>query len=93
MGIEGGEYPAVQTLLPFSPNPSSSPAVRFGLPEPASVEISIFNLSGRLVDEIHGDEYSSGFHDVLLGDLSPGIYFCRMISGDFEATQRFVVIE
>ena len=93
MGIEGGEDPAVLALLPFSPNPSSSPAVRFGLPEPASVELSVFDLSGRLVSENHGEEYSAGYHDVLLEDLSPGIYFCRMISGDFTATQRFVVIE
>ena len=80
-------------LLPFSPNPASAPAVRFGLLEPASVDISIFDLSGRLVSEIPGDEYSTGFHDVPLGDISPGIYFCRMISDDFMATQRFVVIE
>jgi len=93
MGIEGGENPAVLALLPFSPNPSSSPAVRFGLPEPASVELSVFDLSGRLVRENHGEEYSAGYHDVLLEDLSPGIYFCRMVSGDFTATQRFVVID
>ncbi len=80
-------------LLPFSPNPASSPAVRFSLPEPASVELSIFDLSGRLVSDIYGENYSTGYHDVLLEDLSPGLYFCRMISGDFQATQRFVVIE
>ena len=93
MGIEGGEDPAILALLPFSPNPSSLPAVRFSLPEPASVELSIFDLSGRLISEIHGDDYSPGYHDVLLGELSPGVYFCRMTSGDFSATQRFVVIE
>ncbi|MCK4506441.1 MAG: T9SS type A sorting domain-containing protein [Candidatus Aegiribacteria sp.] len=46
-----------------------------------------------MVSEIYEDEYSPGFHDVLHGELTPGIYFCRMISGDFTATQRFVVIE
>jgi hypothetical protein len=93
MGIEGGEDPAILALLPFSPNPSSLPAVRFSLPEPASVELAIFDLSGRLVSMINGEEYSPGYHDVLLGELSPGVYFCRMISDDFKATQRFVVIE
>jgi hypothetical protein len=93
MGIEGGEDSEILSLLPFAPNPGSAPAVRFGLPGPASVELSIFDLSGRLISEIHGDEYSPGYHDVLLDDLSPGIYFCRMISGDYKATQRFVVIE
>jgi len=81
-------------LLPITPNPViGSPGIRFGLPEPASVDISIFDLSGRLISEIHGDDYSPGYHDVLLGDLSPGVYFCRMVTGDFTATQRFVVIE
>jgi len=81
-------------LLPIAPNPVvGSPVIRFGLPEPASVEIAIFDLSGRLVSKTHGGEYTPGYHDVLLDDLSPGIYFCKMISGDFTATQRFVVIE
>ncbi len=93
MGIEGSEGPDILALLPFSPNPSSLPAVRFSLPEPASVELSIFDLSGRLIDEIHGDDYSPGYHDILLRDLSSGMYFCRMISGDYRGMQRFVVIE
>ena len=93
MGIEDGEDPAVLALLPFSPNPASAPVVNFSLPEPASVELSVFDLSGRQVSLVNKGDYSSGYHNVLLGDLSPGIYFCRMISGDFTATQRFVVIE
>lgn len=81
-------------LLPISPNPvTGSPIIRFGLFESASVELIVFDLLGRLVSEIHGDDYSPGFHEVLLGALSPGIYFCKMISEDFIATQRFVVIK
>ena len=86
--------PPVIALLPIAPNPvTGSPVIRFGLPEPASVHLSIFDLSGRFISEIPGDEYSPGYHDVLLEYLSPGVYFCRMISGDFTATQRFVVID
>ena len=86
--------PSGTELLSIVPNPTvDSPNIRFGLSERSSVDISIFDLSGHLVSEIHGDDYSMGFHDVLMENLSPGIYFCRMISGDFTATQRFVVIE
>jgi len=67
--------------------------IRFGLHEPALVDIVVFDLTGRLVSDVHGDEYSGGYHDVLIDDLSPGIYFCRMVAGEFMATQRFVVIE
>ena len=86
--------PAGVELLPIAPNPSAgSPVIRFGLPETVFVNIVIFDLAGRIVSEIHRDEYSPGFHDVMPGNLSPGIYFCMMSSEDFTATQRFVVIE
>ncbi len=94
IGNMSEQVPMVTNLFPILPNPSSgSPIIRFALPETANVDIYVFDFSGRLVSEIHGDEYSIGFHEVLLGDFSPGIYFCRMISGEFAATQRFVVIE
>ncbi len=93
-GIEGDPYTSVFSLPGVIPNPTSGAvSICFGIPEPSMVRLSVFDLSGRIVSEICGDEYSTGFHDVLLGDISPGIYFCRMISGDFTATQRFVVIE
>lgn len=87
--------PPVISLLPISPNPSTgSPVIGFGLPEPSYVVISIFDLSGRLVSEAHGADYSSGYHDIQQQEgMSPGVYFCRMISGDFSAEQRFVVIK
>ncbi|MCD4846873.1 MAG: T9SS type A sorting domain-containing protein [Candidatus Aegiribacteria sp.] len=94
--IEETTEPVTQgiVLLPVAPNPVvGSPVIIFGLPEPVAVELSIFDLSGRMVSDIHEDEYSMGYHDVLIGELSPGIYFCRMVSGDFTATQRFVVID
>ncbi|MCD4848448.1 MAG: T9SS type A sorting domain-containing protein [Candidatus Aegiribacteria sp.] len=92
-GMEGDPCTTVYSLLGVMPNPiCGAVSICFGLPEYSLVSLSVFDLSGRMISEIHGDEYSPGFHDILIGDLSPGIYFCRMISGDFTATQRFVVI-
>ncbi len=94
IGESSESIPSGTMLLSITPNPTAgAPVASFSLPEPALVNISIFNISGRLITEIYGDEYSQGYHDVLLGEWSPGIYFCRMTSGEFSATQRFVVIE
>ncbi|MCD4848710.1 MAG: T9SS type A sorting domain-containing protein [Candidatus Aegiribacteria sp.] len=94
LGIYGGEETNFLQLLPVSPNPSDgSPVVSFTLPENESVELVVFDLSGRIVQEIQEDEFSAGYYDVQLDELLPGIYFCRMIAGDFTATQRFVVIQ
>ncbi len=91
-----GDEPQVTEYLLFGaePNPAiESVSISFAVPELSPVELSIYDLTGRLV-VIHSQrEYSPGFHDAQLGDLSPGIYFCRMISGYFTATQQFVVIE
>ncbi len=94
LGISGDTGSDSFELLPFYPNPAcSAPSVRFGLPETSTVELSIFDVSGRLLEQISTEEYPAGYHSVFLDELSPGIYFCRMISGEFMATQRFVVIE
>jgi hypothetical protein len=89
MGTGGG--PVTTALLPFSPNPCGSPAARIVLTEPGYVELSVFDLSGRLAARF-GGELCAGPHDVVLGDLSPGIYFCRMVSEDYEQTERFAVL-
>jgi hypothetical protein len=79
---------------PIVPNPSSgSSLIKFGLPECSNVGFSIFDLSGRLIRTIQRREYLPGYHDVLIRDLLPGTYFCRMTSGDYTAVQRFVVIQ
>jgi len=96
MGIEeaGESFPPDTVLLLIAPNPVIGPLmISFWLPEYTLVEISVFDLSGRRVGETHRDDYSQGFHDILLWDISPGIYFCRMISGSLVAARRFVVIK
>jgi len=93
VGIEGGPTTTLG-LLPITPNPSSGlPVVRFSLLATASVELAVYDMSGRILQGIKEDEYSSGYHDIQLEELSPGIYFCRMTTGEFTATQRFVVIQ
>ena len=93
-GIEGDPAISEYALLGSAPNPAyGTVSIRFGVPEPSHVNLSVFDISGRLVGEAYGDEYSPGFHDVQLDDLSSGIYFCRMVAGDFAATQRFVVLD
>ncbi len=91
-----GDEPQVTEYLLFGaePNPAfASVSISFAVSELSPVELSIYDLTGRLVVTHSQREYSPGFHNVQFGDLSPGIYFCRMISGGFTAAQQFVVIE
>ncbi len=94
LGIEGDPCISGYEFQGASPNPAfGTVRICFGVPELSPVSLTVFDLSGRLVNMIQDDEYSPGFHNVQLDELSPGIYFCRMVSGDFEATKRFVVVQ
>ena len=94
LGIHEDPPPLTIELFPLNPNPmKTAPVARFALPEPGVVRISIFDVSGRLLIDKPPEEYYGGYHSINLDNISPGIYFCRMISGDFTATQRFVVID
>ena len=81
-------------FLFISPNPVRRMAnIGFGTPEIAVVKLFVYDVTGRLIEQISSREYSPGVHEAQIDELTPGIYFCRMVSGDFLATQRFVVIE
>jgi hypothetical protein len=90
----GDDPPADEYLLVGAdPNPSSgSVDIGIALPELSTVELQVFDASGRLVEETSG-EFPQGQHEVGFSDLQPGIYFVRMVSGGFSATERFVVVE
>jgi hypothetical protein len=55
--------------------------------------LSVYDISGRAIQEAGSVEYQPGWHTMQLGEFRPGIYFVRMRAGEFEATQRFVVVE
>jgi hypothetical protein len=94
LGTGEGEGPSTFELLPFSPNPISGPiVVSFGLPSAAVAGFSVFDVSGRVVFQAPATEYPAGYQQIQLGELAPGIYICRMRAGEFEATQRFAIVE
>jgi len=81
-------------LLAINPNPSSGqPILRLTVSESDPFALLIMDLSGRIVWSKSASVYSEGDHSITVNRLSPGVYYCRVTSGEFTATQRFVVIE
>ncbi|MCD4706151.1 MAG: T9SS type A sorting domain-containing protein, partial [Candidatus Sabulitectum sp.] len=69
-GIESEEPSAVITLG-VSPNPfSSSVNISFDIPEAAPVELSVYDLSGRVVERLISGSAASGEH---LSVWNPGV--------------------
>jgi len=63
VGIEGGAGLPGVVQLDVSPNPfSSSLGISYSLPDPGQIELSVYDLSGRLVVDLMSGSISSGEH-------------------------------
>jgi hypothetical protein len=85
-------------LLPHYPNPVSGSVVfRFYLPEPRSVSITVFNVTGSVVEELEAGQLAMGLHSIAWNGcdaeghrLGPGTYFYRFKTGTFETTRKLL---
>jgi len=81
-------------LLPFRPNPSRySVMIRFELPEVSQVDVTLFDLTGHVVETIRGRTYPEGHNSLLSESLPPGVYFCTLTAAEFSEMEQFVIIE
>ncbi len=90
--------PAVPHQLAFGifPNPfNASASVQFELPAPARASLTVFDITGRLVQTIADRSYPAGEHHVALdaSALTSGIYFLQLNGGPAPQTQKFVVLK
>jgi hypothetical protein len=98
-GITG--LPGEFSLGPSRPNPFRGRTdIQFGLPEPARVRLSVYDVSGRLVMRILDDEVRpAGTHTAFWNGkdssgrvVGAGVYFLRLEAGDFTAARRTVFL-
>jgi hypothetical protein len=86
--IEADSY----SLGIVSGNPSTTAVLGFSLPQTSSVELTVFDLGGRVVSSVASENMEPGSYQVTLDGLVPGAYFVRMNSGEFTATERLVIV-
>ncbi|MCK5133943.1 MAG: T9SS type A sorting domain-containing protein, partial [Candidatus Sabulitectum sp.] len=80
-GIEENQGEIVSSLSAPSPNPfSSSLNIHFNLNQTSVIELSVYDLSGRLIEILEQDSFQEGEHsfDWTPGNLSSGCYLIRL---------------
>ncbi len=82
------------------PNPfNASTVISFDLPVSNNVLLKLFDVTGKEVATIINGYRNAGSHRLILGvdypmpDISSGVYFYRIISGNFSAMKRFVLMK
>jgi len=93
--------PQAFALYANYPNPfNNQTTITFALPESRQVQLAIYDVTGRLVKNLAGGEFSAGEHRLTWagmndqGEIVPsGIYFYRLSAGDWSAVQRLVLVK
>lgn len=76
---------------PFNPNTK----IRFSLPKSSKVKLEVYDLLGRLVEQLADGEYSAGIYETEWkgSAFSSGVYFYRLVSEDFIETKKMILVK
>lgn len=88
------ETPKAFSLSQNYPNPFNAiTTIRYQLPQPAAVNLSIFNLSGELIKTLINEPQGAGFHltNWNARGVSSGIYFIRLNADEYTVTKKCII--
>ena len=88
--------PAEVSLLPAYPNPfNPSTHLQFTLPSDMEVAVNVYDVNGRLVDEILNSNLARGYYNLEwdASDFSSGVYFVQLRVGKTQETQKVVLMK
>jgi subtilisin family serine protease len=95
-----GKPALVTSLMPVAPNPFRlKTTVHFSLAEQGSVNLSVYDASGRLITNLADGPFEAGAHSVSWegrdakgNPVATGIYFYRMTAPSYAQTRKMVMI-
>jgi len=88
--------PTVYSLSPAYPNPFNPiTTVPYELPEKCDVNISVYDIQGRLITQIINDRKSAGYHQIKFdgSNMSAGTYIVNMSTSNFTSSQKIVLLK
>jgi hypothetical protein len=99
VGIEQhiGEVPTVYNLSQNYPNPfNPSTKIDFSIPKSEFVTLKVFDISGREVASLVNQRLLTGKYTVTFDNtngLSSGVYFFRLVAGNYVQTKKMMMIK
>ena len=83
-------------LASVYPNPfNPSTSINISLPKSVKVKLDIYDLSGKHVQSLLDGELEGGYHQIKWNadSYSSGVYFVKMIIGEYAGTQKLVLVK
>ena len=76
------------------PNPFAyTTTIEYTLPEGSDVEIVLYDLTGRKIENLYSGYQNSGVHTLSInaGDHSNGVYFCRIRTELYDLSSKCMI--
>ena len=91
VGEGASGIPAAFRLEQNYPNPfNAATMITYSTPEPASVDLSVYDIGGRLVERLAQGNISPGHHSTVWNpDVGSGVYFCRIYMVGLNSGKQF----
>lgn len=92
----GKTIPSSFALYQNYPNPfNPTTKIKFNLPKSTNTKLIIYDAMGREIATLINAEISAGYHEVEFngGNLSSGIYLYRIITPNYIATKKLVLMK
>ncbi len=98
VGIDYDEIPSPDrfSVSQNYPNPfNASTLIRYTLPEPSDVIITIYDILGRRVETLINENQQAGYRQITwdASNQSSGMYFYRIQAGEYAETKKMVLLK
>lgn len=95
------ETPLTYELAQNYPNPFNPiTTIRYQIPKKSHVTLTIYNILGQEIRILVNDRQDVGTYSIVWDgrdqfdqDVSSGIFFCRMIAGQFVQTMKMIILK
>ena len=69
--------------------------IKFDLPEDINVILEVYNINGILIIELQRGIMDAGYHSIIwnANRQASGIYFVKMIAGNFVSNQKLMLVK
>jgi hypothetical protein len=94
--IDVVSVPAEFALHSAYPNPFNPvTTISFSLPTESKILIQVYNLQGRVIETLTKGNMNSGYHAIQWNadSHSSGLYFVKMVAGDYHQTQKLMLVK
>ncbi|MCP4996450.1 MAG: T9SS type A sorting domain-containing protein [Gammaproteobacteria bacterium] len=90
--------PTAFSFAPAFPNPANlqhGTTISWAMPKSAHVALRVYDVRGRMVKDMVNEVREAGVHTHHLNtrQMASGVYFLRLVAGDFSQTRKMMVVK